>query len=209
MNVIILAAGASLRMGSPKGLLRLANGQSWLERQCQVIVAAGLAQATLVLGDDYSAYVAAHQLSVGERTQVSGLDVLVVRNPNPARGPFSSLRCALTDEACFVLPIDTPAPDAAVWSALVAHADNMLAVIPVHAGRGGHPVLLAAELARRLQQVPLDAPDARLDMQLRALPEAEVARVSVDSAAVIENLNTPDAFARWNALPGIRPLFRY
>jgi hypothetical protein len=44
----------------------------------------------------------------------------------------------------------------------------------------------------RLREVPLDAESARLDAQLRALPEAARARVAVDDVRVALNLNTKE-----------------
>ncbi len=192
-------------MGSAKGLLLLPDGRRWLERQCEALAAARLARATIVLGDDFQQYDTTLALRAGQTVRLSGIELSVVRNLQPELGPFSSLRCALSSESCFVLPIDTPAASPDVWFALRAHlTGGVLAAVACYRERGGHPVLLARELVEKLQRVPLASPQARLDQQLHALPEAAVARVEVESPAVIENLNTPEAFNAWVSPPTLR-----
>jgi CTP:molybdopterin cytidylyltransferase MocA len=127
-----------------------------------------------------------------------GAEVIVARNDAPERGPFSSLLCGLDragEGAAYVLPIDVPCPGRAVWTTLArAVEEGGAAAVPVHAERSGHPVFCSAALTARLARVPVEAEDARLDVQLRALGDA-VRRIEVDDVRVGMNLNTRRDFA--------------
>jgi CTP:molybdopterin cytidylyltransferase MocA len=181
-------------MGEPKGLVEV-DGVPWLERQIEALRACGVAYAIVVLGHARDRYVA--RLPWLEHPDVVApwrdfrLDVVV--NPAPERGPFSSLVTGCMRRrgaAAFVLPVDVPCADRAVWTslgaALVAGVD---ACVPVHGGRGGHPVLGSAHFLDSLEAVPTDAPAARLDEQLRSA--GSVVRVEVADARIGLNLNTP------------------
>ncbi len=119
--------------------------------------------------------------------------VVTVRNPNPEHGMFSSVRtgvAALPDALTgfFVLPADCPfvAPrtHAALLAAFARHG-SARPVIPVHAGRGGHPVLLPASARQTILAAP---PGATLRAVLGDLaPE----RLPVDDPAVLTDLDTP------------------
>ena len=205
--VIVLAAGRSSRLGSPKGLVDV-QGQPWLCAQLERLGACRAPSAVVVLGldrEEYARAIAWITRASEDWFLFAGVRVRVVRNPAPDRGPFSSLLCALDalDAAggAFVLPIDVPCPGRPVWRALqdAAVSDGIDAAVPVHGARGGHPVLCSARLLARMRVVPLDAPDARLDAQLRALPDPACARVPVDDVRVTLNLNRPED---WESVTG-------
>jgi CTP:molybdopterin cytidylyltransferase MocA len=189
-DVVLLAGGRSARMGEPKGLV-VVKGRPWVEHQIEAIGRTGGRRVLLVLGHDQPAYEQA----------LPQLDRLaeVVTNPDPDRGPFSSLQCGMAQvapgTAVFVLPIDVPAPSPDVWKALLeALRAGGEAAVPVHDGRGGHPVLLAAPLVRRLLGRP---PEGRLDAELAELSTAGgVVRVPVDDPLVRLNLNAPEDWGK-------------
>ncbi len=176
---ILLAAGRSERMGRPKGLLDF-HGRPWVEAQVEAIRAQG-AKPVLVLGRDAEAYAPV----------LDSLRVQVWRNSDPGRGPISSLLTGLAELAgpVFTSPIDVPV--APVLDLLLGALGEAEAVVPVHGGRGGHPVLLGQPLVERLRGLfPMDL-EARLDHQLR---RAHTLRVEVPDERVLLNLNTPEAW---------------
>ncbi len=186
-NVVLLAGGASSRMGAPKGLVAV-DGRRWIEHQLDRAERFALDRPIVVLGFDHARYT----------REVDGLHARarVVVNPAPERGPFSSLQrglsCAAPEQPTFVLPVDVPAPGDDVWTSLRASMDPALeAAVPVHRGRGGHPVVLSAALVARLLRLP---PDTRLDHELS---RCAVARVTVADPLVLQNLNSPED---WRAL---------
>ena len=178
-------------MGEPKGLV-LFGGRPWLVTQLSALDGR---RVVLVLGHDRARYLEA----------IPGLAarVDVVVNPDPDRGPFSSLQAGLQrlgegsdPRAAFVLPVDVPAPSVAVWEALEAAlvpGDELDAVVPLFEGRGGHPVLLAPPFqAHLLRRDPASA-EARLDVALRA---AHIRNVPVVDPRVRLNLNAPEDWGK-------------
>lgn len=82
--VVLLAAGASRRFGSPKQLLRV-GGESLLRRMARVTLACGPAGCVVVLG------ARAPRL----RRELAGLDVRVVVNPRWREGLSRSLAAGI------------------------------------------------------------------------------------------------------------------
>jgi molybdenum cofactor cytidylyltransferase len=195
--VVVLAAGRSSRLGSPKWLVAW-NGRPWLEAQIDAIRDAGIERVVLVLS---------REIEPSYRSAVPSLDsrCAVVENDDPARGPFSSLQCGLSrigrGASAFVLPVDVPAAGTEVWRSLAgALREGVDAVVPSLEGRGGHPVLLHAAFVKQL--LALSPVEGRLDLALRvraAERPGSVVRVPVADGRVRLNLNTP---ADWGKLAG-------
>lgn len=178
--VVMLAAGEGKRMGEPKTTMSV-NGRPWLDQQLEALTRLGVEKVVVVV-----------RAGVGTPAGVTR-----VENAAPERGSFSSLQLGLAQalraspRGCFVLPLDVPAPGPAVWQALANDlGTGVLAVVPEHGGRRGHPVLLAAPLAALIVAMPVDAPESRLDVQLRALPGRTRLVTGVDDPRVLLNLNT-------------------
>lgn len=200
-SVVLLCAGASQRMGTPKGLLDY-FGKPWLREQLLRLQHCGLQHCIVVLGAASDRYLS----EVAELTQnghgVFAIDVAL--NPDWKTGPFSSVLAGLAHptlrnkNGCFVHLIDVPVPNATVWVSLLqtmrANA-QAFAASPTFDEHGGHPVYLKQKLREQLLAVPLTSPDARLDVQLRKLGELH-ARVPVETHDILTNFNTPD---EWDA----------
>jgi nicotine blue oxidoreductase len=198
--VVVLAAGQGSRVGMPKGLVTV-GGKPWLALQLTALATCGVRDVAVVLGHD----VEEHQNAMA-LLGATGLRVRTVLNARPELGPFSSLQAGLAmlppGSAAYILPVDVPCPRPEVWGALAEAlarcagdpklANECDAAVPVHGGRGGHPVLCSDRFLARLRGLSPADPDARLDAQLRA---AAVARVPVDDARVRIDLNTPEDWA--------------
>jgi len=91
---VILAAGASSRLGQPKQLLRF-DGESLLCRTARLASAAGCAPVFVVLG------CAAEQV----RRELAGLPATALVNENWTEGMGSSLRCGMAAAALHQPPL--------------------------------------------------------------------------------------------------------
>jgi len=127
-------------------------------------------------------------------TMTAGIPrVEVLINPDPEAAMFSSLRvvaAALTPASTgfFVLPADCPLVTAATYESLLdafATHDAERPMIPEHAGRGGHPVLLPATARSAILSAP---PDTTLRDIIRAL---DPVRLPVTDPNVLMDLDTP------------------
>jgi CTP:molybdopterin cytidylyltransferase MocA len=192
---VILAAGASERMGEPKALLRLPapSRTCLLIDQVHRLQRAGCARVAVVLGADAARITPA--LPPGDP------NVLVCLNEGWRRGSFSSLQVGLKTlpdcaRGALVLPVDVPGVPPQVMAGLVPGSDDVPdAVVPVHEGRGGHPVWLSPALIARILREP---PTARLD---HLLAGCVVVRVEVADPHVRGNVNTPEDWARFVSEP--------
>lgn len=149
LSAIVLAAGASVRMGRPKQLLTL-RGRCLLQHALDTVGASRLNELVLVLGCRADEIRAAVRLP-------AGLAARVVVNPDYAQGQSSSLRTGLDaadprSVAAAILLGDQPQIAAALIDRM---AEAFLAattpiVRPVYSGVAGcvpgHPVFLAREI---------------------------------------------------------------
>ena len=176
---VVLAAGASMRMGAPKALLNL-RGRTALEHLVANLRHAGVDSVHVVVAEENAVAAEARRLGAS-----------VVVNAASARGRTSSLQAGLralpADRPALVAPVDCPLVRASTVRALVARAGEAAVVRPRCAGRAGHPILLAPALRDAILELP---PDASLRDWLRGV----TARldVDVDDEEILANLDTPD-----------------
>jgi CTP:molybdopterin cytidylyltransferase MocA len=149
---IVLAAGASTRMGSPKMLLPVGAG-TLLAAALRPLLDAGLPRVVVVLGHEAEAIRRGAGLPGDPRLEV-------VVNAAWPTGLASSLRAGLAAcggaDAVLVALGDQPGVSATVVARLLEAAAAPLAV-PVHAGRIGHPILFGRALWPELLALSGDA----------------------------------------------------
>jgi len=134
---IILAAGASQRMGQPKPLL-LWHGKPFICHVARTALDAGLAPVVIVTG--------AHAEEV--RAALADLPVEIVYNPNWAEGQSTSVRTGLqalppeTTAAIFLLADQPHIPAALVRALLEQHVQTRAPIVaPLIGEQRGNPVL--------------------------------------------------------------------
>ncbi len=185
---VVLAAGASTRMGEPKALLRLPDGRSYLEAIADTARAGGCAEIVVVLGPPHGETIrAALPAAAG-----------AAWNPDPARGMLSSVQAgiaALSDgaSAALVWPVDMPFVTTATVRTLVMHHGTI--VVPMHNSRAGHPL----RLGRGWFAEVMTLDPARGLKALLEAHAAEVTRLPVDDRAVLVDVDTPEDYARTRA----------
>ncbi len=135
---IVLAAGASRRLGTAKQLLRDANGESLLVRLVRDAAAAGCAPIVVVLG--------AHADDV--REVLAETSVTCVDNPQWTEGMASSIRVGVdhvVESSCsavLLLACDQPAVSAThLQSLLTEHQRSGARVVSEYNGARGIPAV--------------------------------------------------------------------
>ena len=187
---IILAAGASTRMGTPKALCDF-DGHSCLQLALHTCREAGLARPIVVLG-----YWAA-EISARVRLEAA----TVHRNGLPHHGQTSSLKVGLRAlparaQAFLLYPVDFPLLTAEDVRLLLAawrtRRRDQRIVIPSHGHRRGHPVLFDAVLRESFLALD-DATPAHAVVDARA---SDIVYVEHDTPYVLMDMDTPEDYAR-------------
>jgi len=150
---IVLAAGQSSRMGTPKALLDF-RGLTFLEVTLGALAAAGVKETIVVLGHH------ANQI----RSSIDLGVVMVVANPHPEAGQLSSLQVGLGTvpahwQGVIVSLVDHPGISPSTIESLIATWRNEpgTIVIPRYRNRRGHPVLFDRQFIPALLTAPLHA----------------------------------------------------
>jgi molybdenum cofactor cytidylyltransferase len=193
---LVLAAGASTRMGAERNkLLVEIGGRALVERVVDTLVEAGVERVVVVLGHE----AAAVRARLGDRAGVEYLE-----HPGWREGMGSSLAAgarhvvaSASDAAILVCVGDLPALTAGAVRAVVqAHrgSGRVDAIcVPTHDGRPGHPVLFGAAWSDALGHLSGDR-------GARALIEAagaSVVRVPLADPGILEDVDSPADLARW------------
>lgn len=197
--LILLAAGASQRMGFPKGLIDF-RGKKLLEYQINSFFNHGGKEIIIVLGHHLEKYqVEFPWLKKASHfwTPISTGQLLAPINPLPEQGQFSSLQIGIEAflkidrPAAFISPLDLPSPEQKIWKKLANGSPaKWAASIPCHQGKGGHPILLQRPFLKQLAQLDPSSSEARLDHQIRRLPLSAVQHLEVESTEILANINT-------------------
>lgn len=188
LAAVVLAAGASQRMGEPKPLVEW-RGRPFVRHVVDALRDGGCDPVLVVEG--------AHALP-----EAAIAPARRVVHAGWADGPFSSLQAGLRATgpgAVLVATVDRPHLRAATIRALLdAHADDRDAVWqPEHGGTRGHPVLLP----RAVRDEVLAATPGTTLRDVLERTAAPRRNVVVDDPAVLDNIDTPADLARLALLP--------
>src|SRR6267378_4651127 len=188
---VILAAGASERMGRPKALLDF-RGRPFAVRILEALEALDLKSRVVVLGPD----------AARVRPSLATHECVIVENPDVTGEAIGSLRAALAalepirPSGILAWPVDLPHVRVATLERLLeAHRrTGAPAVVPSFAEQRGQPVIwdqaVFAELATSAAATR-DGAGAVL-----AAHERDLVTVPVDDPAGIDDLNKPEEYER-------------
>jgi molybdenum cofactor cytidylyltransferase len=185
LAAVILSAGASRRMGTPKALLPYREG-TFLEHLMQITSHPRIGVQRVVLG-----------AGAEEIRTIAKLDPsVVILNPDWEQGQLSSLCAGLRSlaeietDGVILCPVDHPLVSARLVSDLVArfYESGKAIALPTYNGRRGHPVLFSSALYGELLAAPSDK-GARAVVWAHA---KDVLEAPTDEEGVVLNINDPD-----------------
>jgi CTP:molybdopterin cytidylyltransferase MocA len=193
-GAIVLAAGASERMGASKPLLRIGQ-TTFLEHVLdQLDEVPDIAAVVVVLGA--RAPLIKEQVDFGR--------AVAIQHRGYKEGMFSSVRAGaralirkLPDlSGAIVCLVDMPLTPSETYARVVdayqPERDDV--VIAAFQGEAGHPILLSRTLVERLADVSLAAPSEDTLADFIATHAERRRFVDAQDPTVLININTPDAY---------------
>ncbi len=185
---MVLAAGASRRMGTPKQLLRLA-GETILGRTLRNVRASEVSEIVLVLGHAAE--------SVEKEISIEGLKV--VRNQDYQQGMGTSLRtglAAVSGEAgaALIVLADQPFVSPETLNQLIScHQETKpQIIIPMYQGFRGNPVLLDRSVFAELQGLTGD-------VGCRAIfgnHTENIRKLPVEDIGILMDIDSPEEYQK-------------
>ena len=186
---VITAAGDSRRLGQPKALLEIA-GESFIERLHRVLQEGGVEEVLLVIGGRHTTELT---------TEARSLGIDPVHNPNPERGPVTSILCGLEEpgdwELLLVQPVDVIGVSVSDVEKLIGSCRRFPdhdAWILSHGMRRGHPVLIRRDVVQRLGE---DQGPEHL-RALLAQPHLRLHHEVTDNALILEDVDDEEDWKR-------------
>ena len=194
---LILAAGESSRMGSPKALLRY-RGQTFLDTLISLL-AARCSPVIVVLGANADEIRRGLSWSAAPNTLFEAAPhtaphATFVINPDYRIGQTSSMQCGLravpaSAEGVLFTLADHPAVAASTIDALAAQPRPLIRV-PRFEGRRGHPVWFSRALIAEFLALPAHA--AARDVVYRHADETEY--LDVNDPGIVADIDDPAAY---------------
>ena len=184
VSVIIAAAGSSIRMGTPKALLKHHSGTSFARYLLNCFGLYGCKPVTLV----------AHaEIDIPEIRQ--GSHQMVVNRQSELGRSYSiqlGLQNVPAGSACFIHNVDNPFLSPELLDELVKNLNPDAYTVPVYHGTGGHPVLLGERVVKHLQSLE------RLTDFRELLGKFNRIEVPWPDESPLLNINTPEDYQRYH-----------
>jgi molybdenum cofactor cytidylyltransferase len=197
LAAVILAAGESRRMGTPKALLpfpakerKQEPPKTFLEHLLEVSQDPRIGMSRVVLG--------AQAAEIQARVRLDPASIVV--NADWAAGQLSSIQAAIrslprgSTDGMLLFLVDHPLISKELVGNLIEqfYASGQSIVLPTFRGQRGHPVIFASGLYDELLAAPVEK-GARAVVWAHA---AEVLEIPTEEEGVVLNLNDPEAMTR-------------
>ncbi|MFQ5851405.1 MAG: NTP transferase domain-containing protein [Candidatus Binatia bacterium] len=189
ITAIVLSAGESCRMGTPKALLPV-DDIPFIERIISVLKSTRVGRIVVVLGHN------ADEI----RRKMEYLPVSIVVNRDYAQGQLSSLHTALNSlgegkvDGVLVHLVDHPFLSGSLVDELIErfYASGKLIVIPRFKGKRGHPVIFSSVLFPELLAAPLDQGARSVVYAHRG----DTLEIDTQEEGVVLDIDTPEEYRK-------------
>ncbi|WP_366519056.1 nucleotidyltransferase family protein [Natronocella acetinitrilica] len=190
VSALILAAGASRRMGDKNKLLMAWRGEPMVRQVARKALASGARDVVVVTG----------YRSETIKNALAGLPLRIVFNPNHGKGMGTSLARGIASlrpdtSAVLVCLADMPFVQVSTMNRLIGRyrsARGQSLCVPTHLGRAGNPVLLPMRHFAALRRLRADSGARHLIRQAAELVE----QVEVNDPGILRDIDDRKDWAR-------------
>ena len=182
--VVILAAGLSGRMGMPKHLLQFSEGLTFLEHIVDVYQKFHVSEIIIVVNPS---------ANVSPDIFRNPDSIRIVINKDPDEGRYSSIQLGINvlDTNVFIQNVDNPFVNIGLLMSLTKGLKDFDYAVPVYEGRGGHPILLSANILDRLR---LSESSSRFNDVLKSFNRKNV---EMNDPYIHANINTSSDYKKY------------
>ena len=189
ISALLLAAGTSSRMGTPKPLLQW-RGEHLVNYQIESLFNGGANEVILVLGHE-------HQNVIKTITPNNHNRVKITVNSDYKTGKTSSIKSGLKhvakdSTAIILLAIDQPRSPKTISRVLTGHISiNAIITSPKYNGLGGHPLIFSSALKTELNNIDEQTQGIRKVLKLH---NPEINSLNIDDPSLRLDFNTPEEY---------------
>ena len=184
-GVILLAAGQSDRMGTPKHLLRFSESQTFIEHIVEVYQRFQVSKIVIVVNEKA-------QIFPEMFMNPEGIEIIV--NKKIELGRFYSVQLGLQsiNGNCFIQNIDNPFINLGLLINLNSELKDSDYSVPVYNNKGGHPILISEKIAKRIVRECDNG--SYLNNVLKSFDRKNVL---VNDPYIVVNINTADDYQKY------------
>jgi molybdenum cofactor cytidylyltransferase len=187
-SAIILAAGLSTRMGSPKLLLPYDKELTFIEQIVSVYKDFGCEDICIVVNENSARLIEIRLLKL-ENTKL-------IINPHPEWQKFYSLQLAVKEmkyiQTTFIQNIDNPFVNIEMLSTLAEKSIGADYIVPTYKGKGGHPFLASEQVLESVMKT--QDPQTHFKKFMQQFPSL---RLPIVDEKIAVNINSKEQYERW------------
>lgn len=190
VGTLILCAGVSKRLGSPKALLDYDKDQTFLEKIINEYSKFGCSEIIVIVNN-----------KVKEKNWEAVIkklpqNVLFITNNNLEYERFFSVKIGLqqiiNSDYCFIQNIDNPFVDKRLLNSIFDQRIENGYVSPRFNGQGGHPILLGKEVIYGIRVIKENNLNFR-DVMANYISK----KVEIQNQNILININTTEEYSRY------------
>jgi CTP:molybdopterin cytidylyltransferase MocA len=181
-SAVILAAGLSTRIGSPKFALKFKGQKTFLEEIVDRFAEFSCSEIIIVLNPKGKAFLENMEIRLSE-------NIKIIVNPHPEMGRFSSIKIGLKSlmikNNVFIHNIDNPFVEVGLLKLLFNDIQQAGYCVPVYKNRGGHPILISPKVGDAI--IKCSHNDLNLKEYLKAFQKKTI---EINDPKIMININT-------------------
>jgi len=186
ISAILLAAGASKRMGGENKLAKKIKDIPLIKHSVKNILASSIDELIVILG---------YQKEIIEKIIDKNERIKFVFNVNFESGMASSIKIGLNNlsektEAFFICLGDMPMVNSNIYNQLIQSKNNKEIIVPTYKGQQGNPILFSKSIKEKIMAIQGDV-GAKKILELN---KNEILNVEVGNQSIRKDFNTKDDF---------------